>query len=287
MVTFGKDRVDMCQAENQPPSAPSFRLSLAIYALAMVLMLILSTVLAVSGHMSLQLGIGLELLAQWGFVFVPLVLLLWLGRYNVRKSLYLSVPKRPALIATLLMAPSSCILLQQMHTWQTILFPMPEELNAMVEAARSLAQTRTGLALLLSATVLSPPVCEELLYRGILLSSLRRRWGPLPSTIVVALLFSLAHLHPYRVVLTAILSVLLTYVVLRSASIYLSMLFHFIVNGLSIILLLRLHEPYIPFLRYTEEKGFAPSTLIVSLFLFIAGVVVLERHAKASPPRPH
>jgi sodium transport system permease protein len=277
----------MYQAEDWPPSVPSIGLSLAFYGLALILVLILSTVLAVSGHTSLQLGIALELLAQWGFLFVPIVLLLWIRRYNIRKSLYLNVPARPALIATLLMAPSSCILLQQMYTWQTSLFPVPDDLNALVEAVRNLGQTKMGFAVLFAATALSPPICEELLYRGILLSSLRRRWGPLPSTVVVALLFSLSHLHPYRIVLVAVLSVLLTYVVLRSGSVYLSMLFHFIVNGLSIVLLLRLHERYLPVLQYSEERGFARAILIVSLLLFIAGVAILERHARTAAARPH
>ena len=280
MVTHGKSRVEESEVENHSPSVPSIKLGLALYGLALILMLALGAVLAVSGNTSLQLGIGLELLTQWGFVFVPVVLLLWVGRYDVRESLYLNVPGRAALIGALLMAPSSCILLQQMHTWQTNLFPMPDELNALVEAVRNLGQTRAGLALLLAATALSPPICEELLYRGILLSSLRRRWGPLPSTIVVALLFSLAHLHPYRIVLTAALSVLLTYVVLRSGSVYLSMLLHFTVNGLSVALFLRLHERYVPILRYSEERGFAPAVLIASLIVFVAGVVILERQAR-------
>ncbi len=49
-----------------------------------------------------------------------------------------------------------------------------------------------ALALCVAGGVVAP-VTEELVFRGILYAGLRRRWGPLPSTLLVAGLFALAH----------------------------------------------------------------------------------------------
>ncbi|MHC4728144.1 MAG: lysostaphin resistance A-like protein [Planctomycetota bacterium] len=261
-------------------SVPSIKVSLVLYGMTIVLATILGVVLVVSGNTSIRLGISLEFFVQWGFIFLPIVLVLRVWRYDIRKSLNLNVPERTPLIGILVLAPSSCIILHQMLAWQMSIFPMPDELNVLVEGVRDYGQTRTGLVFLLVVTAISPAICEEVLYRGILFSSLRRRLKPVPLTIVIALLFSLYHLHPYRIILVFLLGVLLTYVVLRTGSIYLSMLFHFIHNSLSLVFILGLNERLFPVIRYSEEKGFATTVVVISLLIFIVGVVILERYAK-------
>jgi sodium transport system permease protein len=261
-------------------SVPSIKLSLALYGMTLVLMSIMGVVLVLSGIKSIHIGFCMEFLVQWGFMFLPIVIVLRAWRYDLRKSLSLNVPQRAPLIGTLLIAPSSCIIIHQILAWQMSILPMPDELNALVEGLRDLGQTKTGLAYLLALVAFSAPICEELLFRGILFSSLRRRLKAVPLVIVVAMLFSLYHFHPWRMSLILPLGVVLTYVVLRSGSIYLSMLCHFIHNSLSLVFILRLNERFLPAIRYSEEQGFATTVVVASLLLFIVGVVILERHAK-------
>jgi sodium transport system permease protein len=260
-------------------SVPSIKLSLALYGMTVILISILGIVFAVSG-IEFQYFVILEFLVQWGVIFLPVVLVVRLWRFDYRETLNLSIPRLPPLIGTLLIAPSSCIILHQMLSWQISIVPMPDELNTMVDVVRGYGQTKTGFAILFAATAISPPICEELLYRGVLFSSLRRRLKPMPLTIVIAMLFSLYHLHPWRITLIFPLGVVLTYVVLRSGSIYLSMLFHFIHNSLSLVFILRLNERFLPAIRYSEEQGFATTVVVASLLSFIVGVVILERHAR-------
>jgi sodium transport system permease protein len=258
---------------------PSIKLSLALYGMTFILMSIIGVVFAVYG-IEFQRFVILEFVAQWGFIFLPVVLVVRLWRFDYRETLNLSVPRLPPLIGTLLVAPSSCIILHQMLSWQMRILPMPDALNAMVEVVRGYGQTKTGFAILFAAMAFSPPICEELLYRGILFSSLRPRLKPVPLTIVIGLLFALYHLHPYRIILLFPFGVVLTYVVLRSGSIYLSMLFHFIHNSLSLFLILRLNERFLPAIRYNEEQGFSVSIVIAAVFFFVVGVVLFEQHAR-------
>jgi sodium transport system permease protein len=261
-------------------SIPSIKLSLALYGMTVLLASITGAVFVVSGIKSMRIGFYLEFLVQWGFMFLPIVFVLRIWRYDLRESLNLNVPERAPLIGTLLIAPSSCIILHQMLSWQMSILPMPDELNALVEWVRGYGQTITGFVILFAVASFSAPICEELLFRGILFSSLRRRLKPVPLIIVIAMLFSLYHLHPWRMILIFPLGVVLTYVVLRSGTVYLSMLFHFIHNSLSLVFILRLNERFLPAIRYSEEQGFATTVVVASLGFFIVGIVILERHAK-------
>ncbi|UCC98356.1 MAG: CPBP family intramembrane metalloprotease [Phycisphaerales bacterium] len=272
--------MDEGSSERPLRSVPSIKLSLALYGMTVVLMLIMGVVLMVSGVKSMRFCFGLEFLAQWAFMFFPIVFVLRAWRYDLYKSLNLNVPEGVPLIGTLLVAPSSCIILHQMLAWQMSILPMPDELNALVEGVRGCGQTKTGFAILFALAAFSAPICEELLFRGILFSSLRRRLKPVPLVIVVAMLFSFYHLHPYRMILIFPLGVVLTYVVLRSGSIYLSMLCHFIVNTLSLVLMTRLHEVCFPAIRYNEEQGFSVTIIVATVFFFVVGVVLLEQHAR-------
>ena len=261
-------------------SVPSIKLALALYGMTFILMAILGVVLVVSGNESMRLGISLELLVQWGFIFFPIILVLRVRRYDLRESLNLYALEWRPLIGTLLIAPSSCIIFHQMLAWQMSILPMPDVLTALLDGVRDYGQTRTGFTVLFAATVISPCICEELLYRGVLFSALRRRLKPVLLVVAIALLFSLYHFHPYRMILLFPLGILLTYVVLRSGSIYASMLFHFIVNSMSLALILGLNQRLLPAIRYSEEGGFSMPVVVLSFFLLVIGVLMMERHSR-------
>lgn len=123
-------------------TVPSIKLSLAFYGMAIILMSITGVVLAVSGNQSVQLGISLEFLMQWGFIFLPIVFVLRVRRYDLRESLNLNVPEWVPLVSTLLVAPSSCIILHQMLAWQTGILPMPDELNTLIEGVRDVGKQK-------------------------------------------------------------------------------------------------------------------------------------------------
>ncbi len=93
------------------------------------------------------------------------------------------------------------------------------------------------MALLLVA--LAPAVCEELLFRGLILSGLRKL-GPWVGVLLTALLFGLAHASVHRLLPTALLGVAFGFLVLRSGSVVVGMLAHGLNNGLAVLLA---HDP--------------------------------------------
>jgi membrane protease YdiL (CAAX protease family) len=87
------------------------------------------------------------------------------------------------------------------------------------------------VALLLIAVL--PGICEELLCRGFLLRSFQPRLGNTGSIVIVAIIFGLLHMNPYRLLPTVTLGVLLAIISIWSGSIFPAMLGHFLNNALS------------------------------------------------------
>ena len=78
---------------------------------------------------------------------------------------------------------------------------------------------------------LTPAVCEETFFRGLMLSGLRR-WGPWAAIIITALLFGSLHGSIYRLLPTFLLGLVLGYAVWQSGSLYCSILIYVLNNGL-------------------------------------------------------
>ena len=86
------------------------------------------------------------------------------------------------------------------------------------------------LALLLMAFI--PAVCEELLFRGVILHGLRDRFGTWSSIALSALMFALMHGNLQQFVYPFILGGIMGWLVTKTGSLFSSMIVHFINNFL-------------------------------------------------------
>lgn len=101
---------------------------------------------------------------------------------------------------------------------------------------------RHGPVFALALIALTPAICEEILFRGFILSGLRRDSGPWAAVIVSALLFGVTHLDPARLGAVTTLGAVLAVIALRSRSIVPCILCHFTHNGLALVIVARLKE---------------------------------------------
>lgn len=79
----------------------------------------------------------------------------------------------------------------------------------------------------------SPAICEEMLCRGFIahsLSGIKKEWL---QVLLIGILFGIFHLDPYRFLPTAILGAALGYILVKTRSIFLTMIFHFVNNAIS------------------------------------------------------
>ena len=126
-----------------------------------------------------------------------------------------------------------------------------------------------GLIVWSLLAVLLAPMVEEVLFRGVLFTGLRRRWGTKISSISVTVVFVLLHWGEAGGYLPALLSVtalgtLVLALRLKSHSIWPSITCHFFYNGLIALLMLwptLFPTPGAEGLRFVQEEKFSEAIL--------------------------
>lgn len=120
---------------------------------------------------------------------------------------------------------------------------------------------------------LVPALCEETLFRGVLLACLRR-WGKWRAVIASALVFALFHGSPVRFGPVALLGVALALVVWDTGNLWLAVAGHAAHNGLILFAL-----------SHGKGEGPPPAAALASLALVGAGLVSLWLVLRKSPPQ--
>ena len=83
---------------------------------------------------------------------------------------------------------------------------------------------------------LAPAVCEEMLFRGVIMHSLKAKYRVSSAVAITAALFGLYHMSLVKFIPTGLLGLVLCLVVWKADSIYPAMLMHFINNAISVFI---------------------------------------------------
>jgi len=174
------------------------------------------------------------LVIQICIVLLPaLGLLRWL-RQPFRKTLSWNKAPMRMLIAAPLMAPGLVLLGAGVEYLQNFILPTPDIFEKMF--TDMIIPKNQPLWLTLLAVGIAPGICEEIMFRGVILGLLRKKWPAMRSCVIVAVLFGMFHMSSYRLVPTALLGFILGILVVRSKSIFPSMLLHAFNNGISVVI---------------------------------------------------
>lgn len=125
----------------------------------------------------------------------------------------------------------------------TTVFPLkPDQMDLIIKSSR------TAMYVVAIMAVLSAPIVEEVVYRGILYSGFQKHVGKIASIIVVTVLFTLVHVpqyfeNPSKILVLTALSLGLTLLRAYTGSLLPSVILHTLINGLQSAALIA--EPYI------------------------------------------
>jgi membrane protease YdiL (CAAX protease family) len=153
-----------------------------------------------------------------------------------------------------------------------LILPMPQAfVESMREFFNLVTDSLTAPGVLFLGAV-SPAICEEAAFRGIILSGFAGRLAKWQTVVIVGLLFGAFHLSIYRFLPTALLGMLITYAVIETGSILSGVIIHFGVNGIvfssglypRLNALLGMQDEQI--VDWTRLAGFA-AVLVVGLWL--------------------
>ncbi len=209
------------------------------------------------------------LVFEVGIILFPALLLATVTNQSYREAFRAGWPGG----ARLLGAPVAavCLLLLMKEAMFLPLFRMPEgETEKIVSVVDGCAAHGRFVALLVLA--LLPALCEDLAFRGYLLSSLYSGWGPRTAVLASAIPFALLHGAPQRAGLMLVLGVVYGTLVVRWGSIWVGVLAHVTNNALVLVPRLwpdRIRIPWLGEGTHVPPELLAASALVLGLLLWL------------------
>ena len=120
---------------------------------------------------------------------------------------------------------------------------------------------------------LAPAICEEMLFRGLILHSLKERYKIASAIFITAALFGFYHMSLVKFIPTGLLGLALCYVVWRTGSIYPAMLMHFLNNAYSVIIIYYPEQVGRIFPVFVQETfTLSDGLLLLGAGLFLTGI---------------
>ena len=176
--------------------------------------------------------------AQWLLLALPAVLFALLGPFRTRGALALRAPTPRALGAATLIIAGGLPVGWVLGYIQGLYLEVPQEYLQTFQKLLS-ASSPERFAWLILLIAVTPAICEELVFRGVLLQGLARELPMRRAVVGSAVIFGAFHLSfetVIRFLPTAWLGLLMGYVVWHTRSLYTSMLMHFLANGAAVVL---------------------------------------------------
>lgn len=223
------------------------------------------------------------LITEWLMLLAPLLFFLWYGKVGIRTALNLNRLPWWGFLGSLGTGLFSILLVIQLGYWFNHVLPVPKEFEEQMAKLFPAGGSLSDVLFLLFVAAVSPAICEEIVFRGAILSGLRQRLGVWPSVVVVGVLFGIFHISVFKIPPISVLGMVLTYLTLRTGSIYAGMLVHLMNNAFAILLTTEFMPPFVGRLLQIERvqaHGLPTSVLLISLAGFIASVVFLEFAAR-------
>lgn len=246
------------QTFSPPLPQPSFvvRYSVSPFVFAFVSLLLIFILYQVVGGLLTLLFVGAKVTSdtvtmhrmftmggQFFFLLLPTLIL---ARLLDRESSHV-FPWRMPHVGETVFAVMSLLFLQE--TLQIYLFfqdrvPLPEQISKFTEPARQMleemfrtlvsAQSVPELLFVILVVAVTPAIAEELLFRGLIQSSLGRVLKPWRAAIWTGVIFGLFHFNPFSIVPLIALGIFFGFLRMRSKSMVIAMLVHFLNNALAV-----------------------------------------------------
>ncbi len=142
-------------------------------------------------------------------------------------------------------------------------------------ALKNMSDPTQPIWLILMAFALAPAICEELAFRGFILSGFGRRGRAWLAIILSSVTFGAMHMIPQQVFNATLLGLVLGLVAVHSRSLLPGVIFHFIYNGLSVFRS-RIPENWVPTGGLQHFVRMEPDGLRYSWpLLLICGVITI------------
>ena len=168
------------------------------------------------------------------------------------------------------------------------LYPIDERTYANMSGLAKIITDAPSLFQLLLVMAVLPAICEELAFRGFILSGLKTLGSKWRAIIISSLFFGLAHFAVQQSLMAGIFGLVLGYLAVQTGSLLPCMIFHMVHNGMNILsakFLPVLHDVAPQLFRESTEYG-EPSFIYnwpIILIAAICSMTILHWYSTQSP----
>jgi len=134
-----------------------------------------------------------------------------------------------AIVLPVVLQPLSIELLSRLHWFFP---PLPPGMDRIM---KSMSSHELPLWLPFLAFAVTPAICEELAFRGFILSGLQRTHRYRLAAVMSSIAFGIVHMIPQQVFNATLLGLVLAALALRSGSLIPGVIFHLIFNGIQVV----------------------------------------------------
>ena len=248
---------------------PSVSDGVILYALGLVLLIY------VGSYIQLKLKMTGIVLTQVMIISLPLLFAYYI-KSDFKKVFSLKLPKIKHLFGAACLWFGTYLLAMVITNIIMYYFPQNQEI---VEGLNNALFIKNNLLLNLLIVAAMPAICEEIFFRGFILTSFKNNKKSYRGAIIFSgILFGLMHMDFIRVVPTSILGIAFAYAVFKTNSIAVSMFMHFLNNGFAVVVT-HISSKFSDNIQTTEVVGLSFNEIIVFLglsfiFIFLAPLLL-------------
>jgi sodium transport system permease protein len=175
----------------------------------------------------------LMIIQQLAIVACPPLFMALILTTSFRSTLKLNWPKwRFLAVAVVLPMAMHPLCLELLASLQWFFPPLPE---GAVRMLKNMGDAELPLWLILIALAAAPAICEELAFRGFVLTGFSRNRRTGLAIVLSAVAFGLMHMIPQQVFNASLLGLVLGLIAIRSNSLLPGVVFHFLFNAASVL----------------------------------------------------
>lgn len=210
------------------------------------------------------------------FVFLPLAALTY-WKVDLRSALGIRMPSVPHMAAAVILGLTAWVPARELAIAQDALWPTPQ---AVYQSEELLAKTLSALPLPTTLLLIAfiPAVCEEVLFRGFLLSGLRGSQPRWAAILISAGIFGVFHFVVFKFAVMVGLGAVLAYLCWQSRSIVTCMIMHFLHNGLAVLSVVR--SQWYESIGLQEGTHLPLHILLSGCAMFAVGLLLVSRSAE-------
>jgi sodium transport system permease protein len=213
------------------------------------------------------------LIIQLAFVLSPVLLMSLFLTASPKRTLLLHAPSTPSVLMALLLAlflhPAATGLGELIRH----IYPFSQNTLAQLERFGKLLEEAPKMQLFISLALV-PAICEELAFRGFILSGLRKLGHSGTAILITSIFFGIVHGILQQSIAATILGLLLGYIAVQTRSIIPCMIFHAAHNGLQLVSGMILNESFIE--QHPRLERFVMDSIIESGYVYSWPVIAFS-----------